>query len=418
MIGDARVVLLSEGEHFIAEPLLFRNRLFEYLVERKEFTAVALESGIVESREVHDYVRDGTGSIEGVVERGIGWTFNKLPQNRDFVQWLRGLNEKRPPGHRINFYGFDVPGSPSNPKANRGATTALLETLAFLQRVDEAAFERYSSRLQPFMPDIRFEPYNTAASRGYHRLREQERDAITAAINDLVALFERSEVAFRARTTNREYSWALRAAIGARQVDNWFRQMPLNWSSTDNLTFLNISSDLRDRAQADNLEWILEQEGPRGKILVFAHNNHLSGTAIRWSWKPQVSGRLAADENAITYVRDVAGAYLKRRLGDEVVVICNAVGNGSAGSNSFEIKLDPAAPASVDYIANQVGIPWFLLDLRKVPEPLAGWLNQEREMGRMHDIYRRYRVRSDVLVRDAYDLLLFMDEVTPACPRD
>src|SRR5688572_7394080 len=62
MIGNATVVALSEGVHGGKEPLEFRNRLFQYLVQEKGFTAIAIEaSGIVEGRCLHDYVRSGAG---------------------------------------------------------------------------------------------------------------------------------------------------------------------------------------------------------------------------------------------------------------------------------------------------------------------------------------------------------------------
>src|SRR3569833_790876 len=51
MIGDAPLVATSEAVHMGAEPLEFRNRLFQYLVEKKRFTAIALESGIVDGRD-------------------------------------------------------------------------------------------------------------------------------------------------------------------------------------------------------------------------------------------------------------------------------------------------------------------------------------------------------------------------------
>jgi erythromycin esterase len=55
MIGSARVVAVSEAGHDGAEPLLFRNRLLEYLVEELGFTAIAIESWVTEGQLVHDY---------------------------------------------------------------------------------------------------------------------------------------------------------------------------------------------------------------------------------------------------------------------------------------------------------------------------------------------------------------------------
>jgi len=59
MIGNSRIVAVSEAVHAARQPLEFRNRLIKYLVEEMGFTAIALESGVVEGRLLNDYVRHG-----------------------------------------------------------------------------------------------------------------------------------------------------------------------------------------------------------------------------------------------------------------------------------------------------------------------------------------------------------------------
>ena len=71
MIGDARVVSLGEGLHGSAEPLEFRNRLFQFLVERMDFTAIALESGLTESYALDAYVLGGPGDPRQLAARYI-----------------------------------------------------------------------------------------------------------------------------------------------------------------------------------------------------------------------------------------------------------------------------------------------------------------------------------------------------------
>ena len=131
MIGPARIVALSEAVHFGAEPLEFRNRLFQALVERGEFTAIAVESGIAEGHVIHDYVNGGPGDLGAVVDTGLSWTFDVAPQNRELVEWMRARNQR---GQPVRFYGFDVPGSPGNPGVRRGLQTGVDVTLAYLAR--------------------------------------------------------------------------------------------------------------------------------------------------------------------------------------------------------------------------------------------------------------------------------------------
>jgi erythromycin esterase len=81
MIGDAKIVGLSEGIHAAAEPLIFRNRLFKHLVEHLGFTAIALESGIVESRVLNDYVTQGKGEFDDVLKQGLSVGSHTFRQN-------------------------------------------------------------------------------------------------------------------------------------------------------------------------------------------------------------------------------------------------------------------------------------------------------------------------------------------------
>src|SRR5262245_21378156 len=55
-IGDSRIVIFGDAVEGAAEPLQMRNRLFRYLVEKKGFTTMVLESGILEGKAVDDYV--------------------------------------------------------------------------------------------------------------------------------------------------------------------------------------------------------------------------------------------------------------------------------------------------------------------------------------------------------------------------
>ena len=57
IVGSARIVGVGESAHGVAEFLGLRQRIAEYLVERMGFTAIAIESGLPESRMVADYFR-------------------------------------------------------------------------------------------------------------------------------------------------------------------------------------------------------------------------------------------------------------------------------------------------------------------------------------------------------------------------
>ena len=89
-----RSVSFGEGLHGGAEPLEFRNLLFRFLVEKMGFTAIGIESGIIEGFGVNQYVLGGPGELASTVAQGFTFGFNRYPQEATLVQWMREYNER------------------------------------------------------------------------------------------------------------------------------------------------------------------------------------------------------------------------------------------------------------------------------------------------------------------------------------
>lgn len=409
MIGMASIVALSEAVHDGAEPLEFRNRLFEYLVETKGFTAIAIESGTVEGRKVYDYVRGGAGDLSNVMSQGISWGFDELPQNEALVKWIRAYNARPGQTRKVSFYGFDVSGSPGDDGANRTVDAALLEAMGYLRRVDPAEAASFDERLSSSLKNLRFE---VAAAEGpsYGRWSRTDRDALTATIVDLIALLERREAPYITASSREDYSWAYRAAINARQTDIWLRQFPVeqpageapNSPAQDQLMRSYArATEMRDRAQADNLDWIIQREGANGKVLVYGSRYHLSMAEVtKASWWPA---------DPAYFPQQVAGTYLKARHGERLVTIGNLISGGTARCADFNQTLEAPPAASMDGLAARVGPPLFLLDLRAAPPAVSQWLNQDHLLGYGQQVM-------EVSIGKAFDILFYVRTVTPACP--
>jgi erythromycin esterase-like protein len=327
---------------------------------------------------------------------------DQLPQNRELIRWLRDYNSNVSPERQVNFYGFDIPGSPGNVGVSRGMDTALRAALEYLDRMDPVAGAAFHARLDALIRFIRFD-LNSA---GYDKLSVQERDRLTGAIADLVSLFQRCEARYSASSSDTDYQWAMRAAIGARDVDAWLRCIPADWQPlsepfggfpNEQIRFLSAAHDVRDRAQADCLEWIIEREAGRGKLLLFAHRYHLScATVDANGWFSRQAG---------TIQQEPAGTYLKRRHGRKVVSVGNFIAAGSVHCADFQATLTRAGPESLDGFFAGLGSQAFLLDLREAPDSKCQWLDQPQVLGQ-----DPIRLR----LRSAYDLVLFFERVTPA----
>lgn len=99
----------------------------------------------------------------------------------------------------------------------------------------------------------------------------------------MIALLERERLAFVAATSEADYDWAHRTAVVARQAARVFRAWPTGVSTGEIPPAAWQAAGARDAAMADNVRWVLDQEGSRGRVLVFAHNAHVKNAATEWN---------------------------------------------------------------------------------------------------------------------------------------
>jgi len=393
MLGDAKIVGLSEGPHAAAEPLIFRNRLFKHLVEHLGFNAIALESGIVESRVLNDYVTQGKGDFDTVLPQGFSNGFDTFRQNGELIRWMRDYNARLPPDAvKVQIFGLDVPGSPGNFDAARGPDTALISALEYLRVVDPQAASHLQTRVEALLPVLK-------DINGYGDVKQPERDALTAAIADLVSLMERQRFGYIASSSKEDFDWAERAAIGARQTDTWFRQMPLGWKLDDGLAWTRYAMQVRDRTMADNLGWVRSRLRSRARVLVFAATGHLASTVVQVPTQP---------------MREMIplGSYVKERYGSEFINILNLVANGEivycSANPRRKMPLKPPPASAVENLFAAVNVPRYVLDLRRAPPGVSSWLHQ------VHDHWNGFGT-SQFATADAFDLVYCVGPVTSAC---
>jgi erythromycin esterase len=393
MIGNAKIVGLSEGIHAAAEPLIFRNRVFKHLVEHLGFNAIAIESGIVESRVLNDYVTQGKGEFDAVLEQGFSVGHGTFRQNGELLRWMREYNARLPPDRvKVQIFGLDVPGSPGNRDAARGPDTAFQAALEYLRVVDPRAAAHMQSRIEAFLPVLK-------GTNGYGDLKESQRDTLTAAIADLVSLMERQRLAYVAKSSKDDFDWAERAAIGARQTDTWFRRMPLGWKLEDGFDWTRYATQVRDRVMADNFEWVRSRLGPRARVLAFAAVTHLASTVVQ-----------LPDHQ----VRELVplGAYLEDRYGSDFINILNLVVDGEikyCSANPRRVMpLKPPPESAVETLFAAVNVPRYLLDLRGAPPPVSSWLRE------VHDHWNGFGTQQ-FATAGAFDLVHYVSPVTSAC---
>jgi erythromycin esterase-like protein len=141
-------------------------------------------------------------------------------------------------------------------------------------------------------------------------------------------------------------------------------------------------------------------------------------------WAPN---HLIADlgDEAASGTPSSVGSYLKEFYGEEMITIGITFYSGEVSARSYDSgnpiiahEVHPPPPNSFEWIAHQVGMPMFLLDLREIDldEPGAAWLDQPLYM---HCIGEYYNPESpeDYLCEyhlpTAFDAIIYIDQMTP-----
>jgi erythromycin esterase-like protein len=166
---------------------------------------------------------------------------------------------------------------------------------------------------------------------------------------------------------------------------------------------LKAGSKTRDESMADNVKWIADQN-PDAKIIVWAHNGHVSNTGF--------SGTRAM------------GSYLRAMFGKQIVNFGFAFNEGSfrafeMGKTVHEFTVEPAPEGSLDRALASLNVPIFAIDLRQVPKmgPVAEWFAEEhasRSIGSGYgDKLAPYLWNKNPANQD-FDALFFVEKTTAA----
>jgi erythromycin esterase len=166
----------------------------------------------------------------------------------------------------------------------------------------------------------------------------------------------------------------------------------------------------RDAYMAENLQYVVNKEKPNSRVIVLAHNTHIS---------KQGTGSFPA-----------MGSYLRKTFGNGYYAFGFAFNqgefqaqvSGEAKPRVQVFRLGPAPDRTVDWYFAQLGIPNFIVDFRRLSDD-EGTSHLLQTPHRMHWVGAIFSDRWNesqwtrplVLSRD-FDGIIFIENTTPARP--
>jgi len=382
VVGTARVVALGEPTHGAHEPMAFRNRLIRFLVEQMGFTGVTLETGFTESASVDSFVGGGPGDAQSVIAAEAAGQHVPYLENGELIQWMRDYNATAAAAghHRIRFYGVDL----SFGGRVGGPRRAIDYALAYLSHANPADADRIRLSLGDSLPP--------SSDSRWGILSQPALAALDSTIPAIAKAMAKNRSSLIAHSSVEEYRWALHNLDVARQLAKCFHVTTPQ--SFEDMRYSGPVVGCRDQAMAENVRWVVQNEGPNGRVIVFAHNAHV----MNW----QQDGGYWASMREKPFMM---GSHLRRAFGKRLLIIAMSSATASAGLPTPEPIED-----SIDDTLARVGLPQMFLDLRMARQDpgVLAWLSSLRPLHA--NIFSHFLITPSTAV----DAFFFVNRLTPS----
>jgi erythromycin esterase len=265
IVGDADVVGLGDGTHGTSEFYTVKLRMIDWLVRELRFDVISLELSFALADELNLYVQGGGGDPRAILREAdrLAYTFWDSEELVEVIEWVRQYNAHRGSLPAVQIAGADI----WDP---RNSAEAVIE---YLTAVDPSAIPTFQSDYECVLQVTSFIPTGCTA------------ETPTAAYQRLEARGAELGTGSGAAA----YQTALQNARVITQAFSFFD---------------------RDVNMAVNVRWLRQQRSETGRIIYWAHNEHVAQTPGEQT--PQGS----------------AGTFLEMELGLDYTSIATATGSG------------------------------------------------------------------------------------------
>ncbi|MGH7467149.1 MAG: erythromycin esterase family protein [Longimicrobiales bacterium] len=383
-LAGVRVVQLAELSHGDGNGSAARVRLIKFLHQRLGFSVVVWEAGFYEAERMNTLL--ATDAPLFYAPSAALWGF--WSESAQITPLFAYARERMKTGLPLRMAGFDVQFT--------GGVPALHERLRDLTRW----FARAGSPLPA--------PLHAVLDSTRQRLSRNSggmvpaRDTLLAYASALVAHFESNAAAMR----------TAHGALGAARIERVLRNM-LEYRQmlayhpnvqADSLQAFATSYSARDRANADNLLWLVNEAYRDAKLIVWLHNVHAAHTRLGARFESLQPADAAGSLES-------TGRLVKLALGDALYSIGTTAYDGQWGFPDQPGQLVPKSPpGALVELLSQLGHSFALVDLRAARTP-GHWLLQPMPGSLSAQVQDRWY---PIVWPQVFDGLLFIQRMTPA----
>lgn len=329
LLAGKRVVQLGESSHGVGEFDDVKVRLIRYLHEELGYDVIAFESSLYECFQANEAA--ATLPASALMQRCIFTMW----QARETLPLFEYILRTRRTAHPLVLAGFDDQQSSAVGAQGRPAFFAGL-----IRPLDPARARQVAATDSGYLARHLF----TQDSARAH-------EAEMAGFYDALAAYlraNRQELARRARVAPLRVELAARVAHG---LALFVRQLAVG---------PELGETLRDRAMADNLDFLLDGLYPGQKVITWSHNTHLMRrhSAVRPDSSRRMGEWVSERRGGEVYTIGVFMYRGRSALNDRTVVPVAQVPTGSLENILAQVDSVPAVFVDLDHQRPEAGNAW------------------------------------------------------------
>lgn len=239
ILKDKKLVAMGEATHGTKEFFQMKHRMFQFLVEKMGYSVFGIEASMPDCMAINDYILYGKGNPKRVIKGMNFWTWD-TKEVLVMVEWMRKYNESHI--KKIKFYGFDM----------QSSYAAAENVREYLKKVDAAYEVTVEDDLSKFN--------NRKLDYGVNEKLPIDK------IKEIMDYFEKNKDKYIAKSSKEQYELYKE---NLSTICEFYDTFAIKRSDYER-------ENKRDKYMAENIKWILDNEAPDSKMMVWAHNVHVS----------------------------------------------------------------------------------------------------------------------------------------------